>query len=99
VAQTLYGPWQLQVAFGQTHAEERFTISGSDAADGVYDSRPLSVGISTVPALVTGTRGGPGIMRRAPDPGALGTMGAKCRPLRLAFSVPAGCLQSLGELG
>jgi hypothetical protein len=54
VAVTLYGPWWLSVVFGQTHSGERFTITGSDAADDVYDKRPLSVGIGTAPGLVAG---------------------------------------------
>jgi hypothetical protein len=54
VAVTLYGPWSLAVVFGQTNSGERFTITGSDSADGVYDKRPLSVGIGTVPGTVSG---------------------------------------------
>jgi hypothetical protein len=54
VAVTLYGPWSLDVVFGQTNSDERFTITGSDLADGVYDKRPLSVGIGTVPGTVSG---------------------------------------------
>jgi len=54
VAETLYGTWWLEVVFGETHSGERFTITGSDSADGVYDKRPLSVGIGTTPGLVSG---------------------------------------------
>lgn len=54
MAVTLYGPWQFKVAFGETNSGERFTIAGSASADGVYDKRPLSVGIGTVPATVSG---------------------------------------------
>ena len=55
VAVTLYGPWWLEVVFGETNSGERFTITGSDSADGVYDKRPLSVGIGTAPGMVSGT--------------------------------------------
>ena len=51
---TLYGPWWLEVVFGGTHSGERFTIAGSDSADGVYDKRPLSVGIGSAPGMVSG---------------------------------------------
>jgi hypothetical protein len=54
VAETLYGPWWLDVDFGETHSGERFTIAGSDSSDGVYDKRPLSVGIGTAPGSVSG---------------------------------------------
>jgi hypothetical protein len=53
VALTLYGPWALEVVFGKTNSGERFTISGSASADGIYDKRPLSVGIGSVPATVS----------------------------------------------
>lgn len=54
MALTLYGPWAIAVVFGKTNSGERFTISGSASADGVYDKRPLSVGIGSVPSTVSG---------------------------------------------
>ncbi len=54
MAVTLYGPWWLEAVFGETQSDERFTITGSDSADGVYDKRPLSVGIGTAPGMVSG---------------------------------------------
>lgn len=54
MTETLYGHWWLEVEFGGTNSGERFTITGSDSSDGVYDKRPLSVGIGTAPGLVSG---------------------------------------------
>jgi hypothetical protein len=54
VALTLYGPWWLEVVFGDTNSDERFTITDSDSGDGVYDKRPLSVGIGAAPGMVSG---------------------------------------------
>jgi hypothetical protein len=53
MTETLYGPWWLEVEFGDTHSGERFTIKGSDSADGVYDKRLLQEEIGT-PGPVTG---------------------------------------------
>jgi hypothetical protein len=54
MAETFYGPWLLEVRFGVTHSNERFTITGSDSSDGVYAKRDLEAGIKDAPGVVSG---------------------------------------------
>jgi len=56
MAETFHGPWWLEVNFGATHANERFTISGSDSSDGTFTKREFDAGQGSGPSTISGAQ-------------------------------------------